>query len=174
MAWNCTVLHQSLDLVHQRQSAELGHGQHITGTHRLHTINRATNPANVKGRRLLPSELDHVWRTYAFSSARGGISIARYSLQTHVIGLFSERPQNHSVKLRMFREAAEIFRSLWSFDELGVLGGVGRLAEQVLTLMLRAAVLQEQHTRRHNQTQRTRSSGAGQHCCWREQLNKWR
>lgn len=49
-----------------------------------------------------------------------------------------------------------MFSSLWSFDKLGVLRGIGRLAEQVLPFMLRAAVLQEQHARRHNQTQRTR------------------
>lgn len=68
------------------------------------------------------------------------------------------RIQNHNAKLRMFREAAEMFGSLWSFDKLGVLRGIGRLAEQVLAFVLRAAVLREQHARRHNQTQRTRSS----------------
>lgn len=54
-----------------------------------------------------------------------------------------------------------MFGSLWSLDKLGVLGGIGRLAEQVLAFVLRAAVLREQHARRHNQTQRTWRSSAG-------------
>lgn len=59
-----------------------------------------------------------------------------------------------------------MFGSLWRFDELGVLRGVGRLAEQVLALVLRAAVLREGDAGRHNRTQRTRSSRAGgQNCC---------
>lgn len=38
-----TILHQSLDLVHQRQRAELGHGKHVTGTDRLHTNHTKTS-----------------------------------------------------------------------------------------------------------------------------------
>lgn len=38
-----TILHQSLDLVHQGQHAELGHGKHITGTDRLHTNHTKTS-----------------------------------------------------------------------------------------------------------------------------------
>lgn len=84
-----TVLHQGLDLVRQRQRTELGHGQHITGTNRLHANN--TKPADVKGTaRFCPQNFAQTMRkTYIFSSARGGINIDRYSLQEHVETSFS-------------------------------------------------------------------------------------
>lgn len=80
--------------------------------------------------------------------------------KTHAVGLFLARLQNHNVELRTFREAAGTFSSLGSFDELGALRGIGRLAQQVLAFVLRAAVLQEQHARRHNHAQTTGSSCA--------------
>lgn len=84
MCWP-TILHQGLDLVSQWQSAELSHGEHITGTNRLHTdiqknvVNEAC--LEMSSCLNLRSLARSVRKTYTFSSASGGISIARYSLQ---------------------------------------------------------------------------------------------
>lgn len=81
-----TILHQSLDLLSEWQSAELGHREHITGTHRLHPDTQRGKQVNDTIHRLSLSWHADVrarreGHTYTFSSARGGISIARYSLR---------------------------------------------------------------------------------------------
>lgn len=108
----------------------------------------------------------HAWTPQSLTRGRGGLTP---SFQQEAASTLTDTPCGNTrdrvifqsgsrvnVKLRTFGRAAEMFSSLWSFDKLGVLRGIGRLAEQVLPFMLRAAVLQEQHARRHNQTQRTR------------------
>lgn len=79
-----TVLHQGLDLISQRQGAELSHGEHITWTDCFGTdTERHSRVIKCISTTFSNPEtfVKRARNAYTFSSVRGGISIVRYSLR---------------------------------------------------------------------------------------------
>lgn len=111
--------------------------------------------------------------TYNFSSARGGINIDRYSLQKHGNMIYDRQNPiiswciyNHSPNGKLLiLNSCQFSNSLWSFDQLRVLGGIRWLAEQVLTFVLWTTILHQQNVRR-----RVLRGGNDSACSWYSEL----